>query len=463
MDGLPHIGSHGVAAASGQPLAVVLCGLNESPRLQAFITNSDVGVRSVLRLEPECAPPCPATVWRLETGWGSALNAEGALHEAWQRPPFALTVRLAQYAPGTVVPTVLDEGTIGTRVDWPDYVDRVERLALHMVRDTIAGRQRGPASIEAATRPTRSGPPAWLRHQAARWKARLMDEWWSLGCSRSPLGDLLQDGELRDITWFEPNAGRRYLADPFPWPGTGRILCEDMPRDGGPGIIVAVEQDGPRLVNRVPILADGLHHSYPATFQDNGKIYCIPESVARGATYLYDLGRDGQLGLVCPVAPDRRLADPTLFRSNDKYWIACTDLDIGRADNLCLLYASDVAGPWLEHAKWPVRIDIRGARPAGAVIHHEGRVIRPGQDCAATYGAAIALHAVEVLTPDDYREILLTVLRPDPAGPFPDGVHTLAHDGEKFWLDGKRFVFDGQVMIRKLVHRLRNSTLPAGT
>jgi hypothetical protein len=97
------------------------------------------------------------------------------------------------------------------------------------------------------------------------------------------------------------------------------------------------------------------------------------------------------------------------------------------------------------------------------VFEHAGRLIRPGQDCAATYGAAVALHEIEVLTPNDFRERLLTVLRPDPAGPFPHGAHTLCHDGERFWLDGKRFVFDPSVLTRKILRRLHRLPAPAGS
>jgi hypothetical protein len=37
----------------------------------------------------------------------------------------------------------------------------------------------------------------------------------------------------------------------------------------------------------------------------------------------------------------------------------------------------------------------------------------------------------------------------------------LVHDGERFWLDGKRFIFDPAVMARKLVRRLHRTPAPA--
>jgi hypothetical protein len=53
------------------------------------------------------------------------------------------------------------------------------------------------------------------------------------------------------------------------------------------------------------------------------------------------------------------------------------------------LHADTITGPWIPHARWPVKIDIRGARPAGMMFNLDGRLFRPAQDCAETYGAGI--------------------------------------------------------------------------
>lgn len=272
--------------------------------------------------------------------------------------------------------------------------------------------------------------------------------------SETPLHHLLAGKGFEAIHWFSPKPGRTYLADPFPWPGSDRILCEAMPLDGGAGRIVAVSEQRGRLTQRQVILDDGAHHSYPCTLEMGGRIYCVPEHTERGATHIYELKADGTLRTVCAVAPHARLADPTLFRDGGRVWIACTDLDIGGHDNLCLLYAPELSGPWIPHAKWPVRIDVRGARPGGSVFRCGDSLFRPGQDCAATYGAAVALHRVEELTETEFSETLVTVLKPDRSGPFPHGLHTVVHDGERFWIDGKRFVFDMRLLRRKVSGRL---------
>src|SRR5207302_269972 len=77
-------------------------------------------------------------------------------------------------------------------------------------------------------------------------------------------------------------------------------------------------------------------------------------------------------------------------------------------------------------------------RMAGPIIEAGGRVLRPGQDCTATYGGAVVVHEILELTPEAYRERAIARLAPDPAGPYPDGLHTLSAAGGWTLVDGKR-------------------------
>jgi hypothetical protein len=458
----------GGAAAADWPLVgdsagrVLLSGIDRSRVVDAALNGAadelavgHIAEREIVlpRLEPGQAPPFQSMLWRLELASGRPLNAKGVLARQWHRRPYALTIRLVCYLPGSVMPEILDEATIGTTGAWHEFRHAVDHTAMRLVRDAASGHSRGVSG--SAPAPTPSGPPGWLEHARRQWRDRLMNEWWSLGSSETPIDEVLSGQTLRDIHWYSPAAGERYLADPFPWFGTGMILCEDMPRDGGIGRIVSVTRIGDRLsAPVVHVLDDGRHHSYPCTLPDGDVVYCVPETTQRGGTQVYRLMPDGQLAPVAAVAPQSKLADPTLFRWGGKWWIACTDLDIGLHDNLCLLHAPAPEGPWRPHRKWPVKFDIRGARPAGTVFIRNDRLIRPAQDCAGNYGAGIALHEIMRLTETEFAETLIGVLRPDPNGPFPHGLHTLTHDGERFWVDGKRMVRDLRQASEKLRRKL---------
>jgi hypothetical protein len=434
------------------PFVVVLAGIDSCEIVSAALTDPSLIEAAIPRFEPTCTPPCDALLWRLETASGNSLNQTGLLARQWYRPPYAMTLRLVQYQPGSMVPEILDEGTLGTRGPYAAFNAAVNRLAMRFVRDAAMGRGRGPAEAIPAA-PAR-GLPGWLGAFLAKWHDRLTVEWWSIGSATAPMDRVLSGGGLGEIAWYRIRAGSRYLADPFPCPGTDRILCEEMPLTDGVGRIVSVAEADGTLAPPTVLLDDGWHHSYPCTFRDSETVYCVPESTQRGATRIHRLDDDGRLVPVCDVAPHARLADPTLFRWNGRYWLGCTDLDLGNHDNLCLLHASDITGPWTPHARWPVRIDVRGARPAGMVFNSGGRLFRPGQDCAATYGAAVAIHEILTLTETDFRERPVAELRPDKSGPFPHGLHTLVHDGDRFWVDGKRFMLDLGVFRKKLLGRV---------
>jgi hypothetical protein len=437
----------------------MLAGIEASEIVDAAMTDSAMTEVAMLRFEPNCTPPSNALLWRLEIASCQGLNEPGLLARQWHRRPYAMTVRLVQYQPGSVVPEILDEGTLGTRGPYAAFRATVDRLAMRLVRDAALGRARGPAGTVPAAAQGRL--PGWLDAFLSKWHDRLMVEWWSIGSTAVPLDQVLAGGGLGDVTWYRIKAGSRYLADPYPWPGTGRILCEEMPLTDGVGRIVAVSESNGVLGLPSVLLDDGYHHSYPCTLQDGETVYCVPESVRRGATRIHRLDDDGALVPICDVAPHARLADPTLFRWNGRYWLACTDLDLGGHDNLCLLHAASITGPWMPHARWPVKTDIRGARPAGMVFNRDGRLFRPSQNCAATYGAAVAIHEILTLTETDFHEALVSELRPDGSGPFPHGLHTLAHDGERIWIDGKRYVLDLGLFWKKLLGRA--SGLVAGT
>ena len=434
------------------PFVVVLAGIDRSEIVSAAMADAALHDVAIPRFEPSCTAPCDALLWRLETVSGESLNRPGLIARHWHRPPYAMTVRLVQYQPGSVEPEILDEGTLGTRGPYAAFMASVHRLAMRFVRDAALGRSRGPATMPPAE--AAHGLPGWLDSIAAKWHDRLMSEWWSIGFSQTPIDRVLAGDGLGVVRWYRTTVGHRYLADPFPRPGSDRILCEEMPVTNGVGRIISlIERDGTLIPNTV-IMDDGLHHSYPCTFRDGETVYCIPESTRRGDTRIYRMDADDAIVPICDVAPHARLADPTLFYSNGKYWIGCTDLDLGTHDNFCLLHAQAITGPWTPHAQWPVKIDVRGARPAGMMLHVNGRLFRPAQNCAATYGAAVNIHEITVLTETAFHEKQVTDLWPDTSGPFPNGLHTLVHDGERFWIDGKRFVLDLGTFRRKVLGRV---------
>jgi hypothetical protein len=426
----------------------------------------DVGMQhaTLVRFNVGAEPPLADELFRFEALDGSPLTAE-RIGERWHHPPYALPLQLVRYAPLSAEREILDVAVISTQGKRNEFIARIERTAARLVEDAIIGASRGDSqpSLDTGRLGLRHRfRSARIDHAVARWRMRLFSEWWSVGMTARPLADIVQTGSIGPVGWLSPERAARYLADPFPWPGTDRLLCEEMPFHGGIGRIVALapDEDGSWRSASV-VLEGGEHHSYPCVVGDGEHVYFLPEATSRGATTLYRLTSDQEPIPVSSVAPGRRLADPTLFRCADRYWIACTDLDIGPHDNLCLLHAREPTGPWRSHRCTPVKIDVCGARPAGPVFQLGSALFRPGQDCARTYGAALVIHRIDALSPEHYSETVVTRLDPDPTGPFPDGLHTLAADQQRVWIDGKRLVFDFSGLCRKIVRRARLDAIHA--
>ena len=442
-----------LAVADGEFLAdlraAYVCPASEQPRLfwpGAF--NPQLASRLA---GPEILQRIPATgsYWWFETSDGTVFDFPCALVRAWERPPFSILLRLVSNSHG---PRVMAEAVISTRSALADLqakaIDTMATL-LRRAMDNPA-RSVGVLRDAAPALPPKSPVPAMLGGHIRRLAHRVLDkllvEEWGIGLVDQEVADLARGETMRSIRWLRHDP-RTNLADPHPWPGTGRILCEEFGIGGGGaaalGRIVALELDADqrRITGKRLILGGGRHRSYPGTFADSFGTLLLPESPSRGGTTLYRLDDDGALNEIRQVAPDLRMGDPTLFRHGCRWWIAFSDLDIGEHDNLCLLFADDLTGPWQSHSGNPVKIDIRSARPAGPLFQSKDGLIRPAQNCARSYGASIVLNLVDVLTTDRYEEHVIQHLQPAAQGRYPHGLHTVADFNGSILVDGKRSAF----------------------
>jgi hypothetical protein len=446
--------------SASRPLASLnrVAGLDATPSLKASFDDLPEPAKSTLCLDPAISPPAPYELLRLELADGRPVNHPTTISQTWHYPPYAIGLRLVRYHPGNESGEVIDEAVIDTRGNRDEYRMRLQTIAARLVRDAISGTSRGPLGAPLPSLPPYRGitrGEGWLRRSLAYGQQKLLSEWWSLGISDRTLEEITRSGDVGAVHWLEPKPGSAYLADPFPRPGSTQVFCEEMPMAGGHGRIVALEPDtNTGEFRKSKVLSDHYHHSYPCMFQEAAETYFLPETPERGQTVIYRLEAGKKLVPVCNVAPTRLLADPTLFKYQGRYWIACTDLDIGMYDNFCLFHAEQPCGPWKSHRLTPVKIDVRSARPAGPLFTFEGRLIRPAQDCAWTYGSAITLNCIEHLTEDEYRETPFQRVSPNPSGPFPHGLHTVSSDGVHTWIDGKRMVLYLPAILHKIARKM---------
>lgn len=284
---------------------------------------------------------------------------------------------------------------------------------------------------------------ALARNAGRRIRQELTREHWRIGIIDQPIQRLAHGFDPAVIRWLDvPFEG--FLADPF---GLARpdgslvILAEAFPWKERRGRIAAIERgsDGRLSVTPTSLTLD-THLSYPQLIEQDGEVYCIPESSASHRVQLFRAVEFPRRWV-----PDSVLlegfagADASVIRHAGRWWMftAChADQDEAK---LFVFHSAELRGPWTAHARNPVKCDVRSSRPAGTpFLGEDGALYRPAQDCSRVYGGAVVLNRVTRLTPEEFEEEVVARVQPDGAGPCPDGMHTLSAVGDLTLVDGKR-------------------------
>jgi hypothetical protein len=216
--------------------------------------------------------------------------------------------------------------------------------------------------------------------------------------------------------WHDlPDDGRHFYADPFPIVVDGRcfLFVEDFDHRVGRGVISVVEFDeqGP-MGTPVCALTHDVHLSYPFVMADLGELWMIPETSAAGTVELFRATAFPYTWTLDSVLlRDVDASDVTPFQHGGRWWLSATVRRGGScSDALHLWYADSLRGPWTPHERNPVVVDISSARPAGRVVHRNGRLLRPAQDGTGGYGSAVTLTEIVHLDPVAYEQRLVARL-----------------------------------------------------
>lgn len=236
----------------------------------------------------------------------------------------------------------------------------------------------------------------------------------------------------------------RFWADPFPVEHEGRhyLFAEELPFATDRGRIVCFEIDatgeahGPRVV-----LERDYHLSYPFVFAWRGTHYMIPETEQSGRVELYRSVEFPHRWELDRILLDTPAVDATLAEIDGRWWmfVNVAPPHTSSCDELHIYHAESPLGPWMPHARNPVKSDVRSSRPAGRVFRWRGRWYRPAQDCARRYGHAMVVHEIVRLTTTEYVERAVTRIEPRWM-PGLLATHTLNAAGRLTAVDGQRAI-----------------------
>jgi hypothetical protein len=250
------------------------------------------------------------------------------------------------------------------------------------------------------------------------------------------------DSEVAGRFIFVRPPSDRYYADPCIVERDGRhfVFIEDYSYSEARGMISYFEifEDG-SVSSPMRVLEPEYHVSYPFVFEHDGEMYMIPESSANRTIELYRATRfPVEWRLERLLIEDIYALDPTLLVRPNKLWLFASVPEEGAraGDELSLFRSDSLDSDWIPHPLNPIVSDVRRARPAGRIFVRDDELIRPGQDSSRTYGYAVVLNRIELLTATEYHERPIDRIEPTwTRGNL--GTHTYSFDARYEVLDGR--------------------------
>jgi hypothetical protein len=314
-----------------------------------------------------------------------------------------------------------------------------------------------------------------VRGLRARGKSKavrvaILKDIWRVGLVRAPMDRLLAPGALdaQHVIWLPEAGSLRFEADPFGLWRDGKlfVFIETYDYRVRVGAIEVLTFDADlRLIARQPALNEPWHLSYPFLVETDGETFMLPEAHRSGRLTLYrarDFPTVWQPHGVIEL--DQIPIDATPVFHEGLWWLFYTPATT-RADKVSALhvaFAPRLTGPWTPHPGNPVRYDASSSRPGGTPLVIDGIVVLPVQDCRHTYGGAMRLLRIAVLTPDSFdAEAGEAIDAPASFDAYTAGFHTLSSAGPVTLLDAKRrhvsartLALDAGRQLRKLAVRM---------
>ena len=232
----------------------------------------------------------------------------------------------------------------------------------------------------------------------------------------------------KDRFWADPcvvKAGDTYY-----------VFIEEYLNSTGKGHISVIELNRKGVVSGpTKVLERDYHLSYPFVFEWNNNYYMVPESAGNKTVELYrstSFPFEWQLEKV--LLQDVRATDATLAEIDGQWWMFVSIAEHSIPDELYLFYADSPLGPWTPHPRNPVKSDVRGSRPAGALFNWNDELYRPAQNSSGRYGYGMSINKITRLDREAFSEEEVSSILPNWNKDLL-GTHTLSIAGDLTVID----------------------------
>jgi hypothetical protein len=289
----------------------------------------------------------------------------------------------------------------------------------------------------------------------SKYLSKLFIQQWVIGVGKCHPGDILENKTFDPaIKWMEVPSADRFIADPFLLQvedNKYRILYEDYTFTKGYGHIAELEvTERPSVSQAKKILDTGTHLSYPFIFREADRVFVFPEAAQSGKLTCYEYHSESSKLEPLKVILEQPVLDSTIIKKDGRYWLFCTMLGPGEDRQLHLFFADQLLGNYQPHPGNPVKDDLSGSRPAGALIAYKGEWYRPAQDSRYTYGGGMVINKITKLDEQQFEEEFYMRIIPGKTSGIR-GMHTLNFTGDLLVADGTRWRFAPVVKARQLM------------
>lgn len=149
------------------------------------------------------------------------------------------------------------------------------------------------------------------------------------------------------------------------------------------------------------ILSDKNHFSFPHIFEDEGKIYMIPETSALGEVGLYKFEDFPNRISKVKNLIEGNFFDSSIIKINDIYYIFTSN-----THGMNIYFAESISSNFISHPINPITKNKKFSRNAGPITRFDNKYFRFSQDCSNKYGENINIHEIKSISKDLYHEEL---------------------------------------------------------
>lgn len=279
---------------------------------------------------------------------------------------------------------------------------------------------------------------------------------WNIGyVKQTPESFIANKGFSAPITWLKEDKWD-CSADPFVYSRNGKyfVMYEEVRRFDDNGEIFVMQDFDFSTKKKVKGLTPlDIHYSYPFLIEDNGKLFCVPESSAATEVCLYEVVKDDltEIKKVKTLLHGSGFVDTSIVKYKGLYWLftICKK----NPSELLIFYADRLEGEYIPHRLSPILVDADTSRGAGNIFVIGDLLYRPTQNVKRAYGGSLMINCISQLTTATYESEFLFEVKPN--HPYKKGLHQMSIGDGIIVIDGYTNKIVAENIYRKIKRKIK--------